>query len=169
MLFIWAENVGGLSFSMIYSFVCFFSCFSSLFRLMFWSDAGSSPKIGVSWMDGTKGRIIVSEKLGYPSSVAVDYESVDHRLYWTDSKANLIESSKQDGSDRVVVIRGDHLQHPISIDLFEDQIYWLTRETGDVYRQDKFGRGVKVRVKRALEHATDIKVLQPYKYNTSCK
>ncbi|XP_015791351.1 low-density lipoprotein receptor-related protein 2 [Tetranychus urticae] len=133
--------------------------------LMFWADAGASPKIASSWMDGTKVSFIVSERLGLPAGLAIDYES-DHRLYWCDSKTNTIESSKQDGSDRVVVLKGD-LQHPISIDLFEDQIYWVTKDTGEVYRQDKFGRGVKVRVKRDLEHATDIKIYQEKKYNTS--
>lgn len=132
---------------------------------MFWADAGASPKIASSWMDGTKVSFIVSERLGLPAGLAIDYES-DHRLYWCDSKTNTIESSKQDGSDRVVVLKGD-LQHPISIDLFEDQIYWVTKDTGEVYRQDKFGRGVKVRVKRDLEHATDIKIYQEKKYNTS--
>lgn len=132
---------------------------------MFWADAGSSPKIGVSWMDGTKGSVIVSERLGIPSGLAIDYEA-DHRLYWCDSKFNTIETSKQDGSDRVIILKGD-LQHPISIDLFEDQVYWVTKDTGEVYRQDKFGRGVKVRVKRGLEHATDIKIYQEKKYNTS--
>lgn len=136
--------------------------------LMFWTDAGVSPKISSAWMDGTKVKTVIGDKLGYPSGLAIDYESSDHRIYWSDSKLNVIESAQQDGRDRVTVLKRN-LNHPISLDLFEDQIYWITRDTGEVFRQDKFGRGVKVRVERSLEQATDIKLYQDKKYNTSCK
>lgn len=133
---------------------------------MFWTDAGISPKVQSAWMDGTKVKTVIPDKLNYPTGIAIDYESADHRLYWSDSKLNIIESSQQDGKDRVTVLRRN-LNHPISIDLFEDQIYWITRDTGEVFRQDKFGRGVKVRVERSLEQASDIKLYQDKKYNTS--
>lgn len=125
---------------------------------MFWTDAGSLPKIETAWMDGTRRRILTSERLGYPSGIAIDYAS-GSRLYWSDSKLNTIESSKPDGTDRVVVLKGE-LFHPWSIDLFEHQVFWLTRETGEIFKQDKFGRGVKVRVRQSLEHATDVKIYQ---------
>ena len=134
---------------------------------MFWSDGGQIPKIENSWMDGSKRKIIVNEKLGNPTGLVIDFEG-GHRLYWCDSKLNSIESINQDGTDRVTVIHGD-LHHPTSIDLFEDQLFWITRDTGEIYRQDKFGRGVKVRVKRSLEQASDLKVFHDKKYNTSCK
>lgn len=134
---------------------------------MFWTDAGLTPKIESSWMDGTRRKIIANEKLGYPAGLVIDYEA-EHRLYWCDSKLNTIESANPDGTNRVTVIKGE-LLHPASLDLFEDQLYWVTRDTGEIYRQDKFGRGVKVRVKRSLEHATDVKIYQEKKYNTSSK
>ena len=134
---------------------------------MFWTDAGLSPKIESSWMDGTRRKTIINEKLGFPTGLTIDYES-EHRLYWCDSKLNTIESANSDGTNRVTVISGE-LHHPSSLDLFEDQLYWVTRDTGEIFRQDKFGRGVKVRVRRSLEHATDVKVYQEKKYNTSCK
>lgn len=135
---------------------------------MFWTDAGSVPRIETSWMDGTHRKIIIGDKLEVPSGIAIDYEIPGHRLYWSDSKQNQIESSRLDGSNRVIVLRGD-LLHPISLDIFEDQLYWVTRDTGEILRQDKFGRGVKVRVRRSLEHATDVKVLHNLKYNVSRK
>lgn len=117
-------------------------------------------------MDGSKEKIMFSTKLGYPSGMVIDYEA-DHRLYWADSKLNQIESCKAvDGSNRVTVLKGN-LHHPISLDLFEDQLYWVTRESGEIFKQDKFGRGVKVRVKRNVESATDIKIYHEKKYNTS--
>lgn len=134
---------------------------------MFWTDAGTSPRIESSWMDGSRRKVLISEKLETPSGIAVDFAG-GHRIYWSDSKANTIESSRFDGTDRVTVLKGD-LFHPISIDVFEDQVYWVTRDTGEIFRQDKFGRGVKVRVRRGLEHATDVKIYQSRKYNTSRK
>lgn len=135
--------------------------------LMVWSDAGSAPKIESSWMDGSHRKVIVGDKLETPSGLAIDYEGA-HRLYWSDSKANSIESASLDGSDRSVIIKGD-INHPLSLDVFEDQVYWVTRDSGEIYKQDKFGRGVKVRVRRSLEQATDVKIYQERKYNTSRK
>jgi low density lipoprotein-related protein 2 len=134
---------------------------------MFWTDAGTVPRIESSWMDGSHRKIIIGDKLEIPSGIVVDY-SANHRIYWCDSKANSIESARPDGSDRRIVLKGE-LFHPVSIDVFEDQLYWVTRDTGEVYRQDKFGRGVKVRVKRSLEHATDVKIFHKMKYNMSRK
>ena len=134
---------------------------------MFWSDSGSVPKIESSWMDGTKRKVIVQEKLASPTGLVIDFEG-GHRIYWADSKHNTIESIKPDGTSRVTVIQGD-LHHPNSLDLFEDQLFWVTRDTGEIFKQDKFGRGVKVRVKRALEQASDLKIYHDKKYNTSCK
>lgn len=131
---------------------------------MFWIDAGSSPKIEKAWMDGTKRRIIVNEKLGYPSGITIDYEN-NHRIYWCDTKLNTIETANQDGSDRYIVLH-DGVLHPFSIDVFEDHLYWVTRDTNEIYRQDKFAHGVKVLVKRSLEHTNDIKIFHKRKYNT---
>lgn len=134
---------------------------------MFWSDGGQQPKIESSWMDGSKRRTVIGDKLGMPSGLVVDYES-GHRLYWSDSKLNTIEQANLDGSNRVTVIHGD-LHHPNGLDLFEDQLFWITRDTGEIFRQDKFGRGVKVRVKRSLEQASDLKIFHEKRYNTTCK
>lgn len=151
----------GLFVEFISNLGCFFR------RLMFWSDSGAAPRIESSWMDGSHRKVIIGDKIEIPSGLAIDYEGA-HRIYWADSKSNHIESSNTDGSDRQVVIKGDIL-HPISLDIFEDQIYWVTRDTGELYKQDKFGRGVKVRVRRSLEQATDVKIYQEKKYNTSSK
>lgn len=134
---------------------------------MFWTDAGTVPKIETSWMDGSERKAIVKDKLGVPASIVIDFQA-DHRLYWCDSKLNSIESSNKDGSDRVVIMHSE-AHHPISLEIFEDQIYWTTKDTNEIYRQDKFGRGVKVRVKRASALTTDLKIFHRQKYNTSCE
>lgn len=103
--------------------------------LMFWTDAGYTPKIEYSWMDGSKRKVLVNEKLGFPSGIVIDtYQK--NRIYWADSKQNIIESISIDGGDRVTVIAGE-LHHPFSLELFEDQLYWVSRDTGEIFRQDK--------------------------------
>jgi len=51
----------------------------------------------------------------------------------------------------------EHLHHPISLDLFENQLYWLSRETGELIKQDKFGRGVPVTIAKDLVNPTGVK------------
>ncbi|XP_008486530.1 low-density lipoprotein receptor-related protein 2-like, partial [Diaphorina citri] len=76
---------------------------------------------------------------------------MDHTLYWVDSKLNTIESVRHDGRNRQTILSGsDKLQHPISLDVFENNIYWLARDTGSLYKQDKFGRGVPVLISKDL-------------------
>ncbi|RZC33909.1 Ldl recept a domain containing protein [Asbolus verrucosus] len=98
---------------------------------MFWSDAGTAPKIEVSWMDGSKRRPLIIEGIRQPTGLAIDY-AMDHALYWVDTKLNNIESIKYDGSNRKTILR----------DVFESDLYWITKDTGELVKQDKFGRGV---------------------------
>jgi len=67
---------------------------------MYWSEAGTNPRIAVAGMDGKYIRTLVSDKLEWPRSVTVDYPN--SRLYWVDSKLKLIESILLDGKDRRV-------------------------------------------------------------------
>lgn len=70
---------------------------------MYWTDASMSPKIEYSWMDGSKRDILVSEHLGTPTGITIDYAG-GHRIYWCDTKLDTIESMKMDGSNRVTVL-----------------------------------------------------------------
>lgn len=72
---------------------------------MFWADVGETPKIEMSWMDGSRRTPLVTTRLHYPTGLTVD-TAMDHSLYWVDTKLNVIESIKYDQKNRVVVIRG---------------------------------------------------------------
>lgn len=98
---------------------------------------------------------MATESLGHPAGLAIDF-GMDHTVYWTDTKLNVIESMRPDGKGRRVVIRGD-LKHPISLDVFESNVFWVTRDTGEVVRQDKFGRGVPVVLAKDLVNPSGIK------------
>lgn len=123
---------------------------------MFWSDAGSAPKIEVSWMDGSKRRPLITDGIRHPAGLAIDY-SMDHALYWVDTKLNNIETMRHDGSNRKTILRGEVLKHPISLDVFESDLFWITRDTGELFKQDKFGRGVAVAIQRDLVNPSGVK------------
>lgn len=133
---------------------------------MFWTDAGSGPKIEVSWMDGSKRRPLVTENIRHPTGLSIDY-AMDHTLYWVDTKLNTIESMRFDGSQRRAILKGEVLKHPISLDVFESSIYWVTKDTGELLRQDKFGRGVPVIIQRDLVNPSGVKVYHELRYNTT--
>lgn len=133
---------------------------------MFWADAGSAPKIEVSWLDGSKRRPIITEEIRHPSGLAIDY-SQDHTIYWADMKLNVIESMKPDGSGRRKILQGEVLKKPISLDVFESQLFWVTKDTGELIQQDKFGRGVQVVVQRNIPNPSGVKVYHVQRYNTS--
>ena len=78
-------------------------------RYMFWTDASEHrPRIERSWMTGARREVLVSERLGVPSGIAVDHY-MGGRVFWCDSKENLIESIKPDGTDRVIVTASSEL------------------------------------------------------------
>lgn len=72
---------------------------------MYWTDWGRQPKIERAWMDGQQRQTLVSEDLGWPTGLSIDYLNND-RIYWSDSKENIIESMRPDGTDRTVVLHG---------------------------------------------------------------
>ncbi|KAK9680220.1 Low-density lipoprotein receptor domain class A [Popillia japonica] len=133
---------------------------------MFWTDAGSAPKIEVSWMDGSKRKPLITDVIRHPTGLTIDY-AMDHTLYWVDTKLNTIESMRHDGSQRKVIASGTGLKQPISLDVFESALYWVTKDTGELLRQDKFGRGIAVTVLSNLLNPSGVKVYHDAKYNTS--
>ncbi|XP_044762088.1 low-density lipoprotein receptor-related protein 2 [Coccinella septempunctata] len=133
---------------------------------MYWTDAGSAPKLEVSWMDGSKRRPVITEGIRQPAGLTIDY-SQDHTVYWVDIKLNTIENIKYDGTNRKVILRGEKLKHPISLDVFESNLYWVTKDTGEILRQDKFGRGVPTSIKTDLLNPLSVKVYNRLRYNTS--
>lgn len=123
---------------------------------MFWSDSGSAPKIEVSWMDGSKRRPLVTDGIRHPAGLTIDH-AMDHAIYWVDTKLNTIEVMKHDGTNRKTIIRGEALKHPISLDVFESSLFWITRDSGELVKQDKFGRGVPVIVAKDLVNPSGVK------------
>lgn len=75
----------------------------------------------------------------------------------------------QDGSNRKVILKGESLHHPVSLDVFESSLYWTTRRTGELMRQDKFGRGVPEIIVKNIASPGGVKVYHPLRYNTTLR
>ncbi|KAG2459291.1 LRP2 protein, partial [Polypterus senegalus] len=132
-------------------------------RTMYWTDWGRQPKIESAWMDGRNRLVLVDDDIGWPTGLTIDYLNGD-RLYWSDAKDNMIESMKSDGSDRKIIISGD-IGNPYSLDVFEGHVYWTTKESGEVWKKNKFGNGEKVKVLTINPWLTQVRIYQEHRYN----
>ncbi|XP_070148921.1 low-density lipoprotein receptor-related protein 2 [Polyergus mexicanus] len=134
-----------------------------------WADAGNQPKIEIAWMDGDRRKLLVAERIASPSALTIDY-AMEHTLYWSDIKLDIIEAINLAGANRRIVLRvGIPLRHPVALDVFENNLYWVTKQTGELVRQDKFGRGVPHTIIKNLPSPGGLKVYHQMRYNTSLR
>lgn len=84
-------------------------------------------------MDGSNRMVLHSTRLVWPNALCIDL--INKRLYWADAKLNVIEMSHLDGSHRRVVAEG--LQHPFSMTLFGQYLYYTDWQYGGVLRVSK--------------------------------
>lgn len=75
----------------------------------------------------------------------------------------------QDGSNRKIILKGEELKHPVALDVFENKLYWVTRRTGEIISQDKFGRGVPEILVRHVYSSGGVKVYHQQRYNTTLR
>lgn len=55
--------------------------------------------------------------------------------------------------------------HPYSLDVFEGHVYWTTKDKGEVWRTNKFGRGNKVKVLTINPWLTQVRIYQEHRHN----
>jgi len=90
--------------------------------LLFFTDwAHQMAKIVRVGMDGTHPTTIISQNLHWPNGITVD--AVAERIFWSDAKHDLLESSAFDGTDRRQ-IEVNVIRHPFSLAVFEDRLFW---------------------------------------------
>ena len=128
-------------------------------RQVFFSDWGSSPFVGRLGLDGSNFTRFIETGLVWPNGLAVDQDT--DRLYWADSKLDVIESIKIDGSDRRAILTTRSI-HPYSLAVFEDTIYWSDWDSYEIFSCNKFnGKNFKVLVKEAGLRPMGIAVAHP--------
>ena len=98
-------------------------------RSMYWTDWGSSPKIEKASMDGNSREAIVTDSLGSPSGLAMDYST--QTLYWTDPTLHMLEKCSYDGSDRMVI--SSMVTNPFGITVHQSTLYWGDLENTTIY------------------------------------
>lgn len=65
-----------------------------------------------------------------------------------------------DGSQRLVIVSNNHT--PWAIDVFENHLYWISKDTQNLYVQDKFGRGRIYVLASAISNPNSLRVNQRY-------
>uniref|UniRef100_A0A3B3E196 Low-density lipoprotein receptor-related protein 2 n=1 Tax=Oryzias melastigma TaxID=30732 RepID=A0A3B3E196_ORYME len=134
--------------------------------MLYWADRGDTAKIECSWLDGQERKVLVADGLGWPTGLSIDFTN-DDRIYWSDSKENRIESILPSGEQRRTAVY--LVRNPLSVSVFEDHVYWSTQEKGEVFRQDKFGRGTKTKLLTTGPWLSQVSVYQQQRYNTVVK
>ena len=90
---------------------------------MYWSNWGIHAKIERASMDGMNRQVLIDTGLSRPNGLAIDYQL--QRLYWTDAFTDKIWYSSVDGTGREILLTfANGLQHPFSITVGGDLIYW---------------------------------------------
>ena len=67
--------------------------------MLYWADRGEVAKIECSWLDGQERKVLVADRLGWPTGLSIDFTN-DDRIYWSDSKESRIESVLPSGDGR---------------------------------------------------------------------
>ncbi|XP_052771262.1 low-density lipoprotein receptor-related protein 5-like isoform X2 [Mya arenaria] len=89
-------------------------------NILFWADAGSTPKIERSTLTGANRRVIVAKGILYPTAIVVDVTS--SKIFWTDAIRDTVEMATFTGLGRKIVRRLSHTFF-YDIALFQDTIF----------------------------------------------
>ncbi|XP_015240098.1 PREDICTED: low-density lipoprotein receptor-related protein 1B-like [Cyprinodon variegatus] len=114
--------------------------------LMLWSEIGSIPQIESSGMDGSQRKVLVSQDLSWPVSLAYDF--LDSRVYWADEKLRCIGSASLEGED-IKILQLTETPSPFSVVVFNDRVFWSDTKRRTVRSADKkTGKDQRVLLKR---------------------
>ncbi|XP_053385857.1 low-density lipoprotein receptor-related protein 2-like [Mercenaria mercenaria] len=124
--------------------------------LLYWTDADSKhPRIEQSWMNGEKRKTLVYKRLIHPSALTIDF-IMSNRVYWADYKTGVIESMNFDGTERALIV--GKVLSPVSLDVFESKIYWVSQRNGTAHYMDKFGFGNSTVLQTGLIYPSGVRL-----------
>ncbi|TUD19545.1 Low-density lipoprotein receptor-related protein 8 [Bagarius yarrelli] len=85
---------------------------------LFWSDAGISPRIERSGLNGQNRRTLITSVIQNPVSIALDVPR--GLLYWADAGLNAVSRVTYDGLHRKTVVESNgYLNQPFGLAVFE--------------------------------------------------
>ena len=120
---------------------------------LFWTDVAKKSKIERSNLLGSSRKVIVSDQ-DMPMGITVD--TVSDKVYWSDLHLHHICSVNLDGSDFKRVLY--NIDSPLSVAVFEDEIYWTSKVENKIYRASKFDGTEKSEYNASLLSPMDVVV-----------
>lgn len=64
---------------------------------MYWSEIGGEPHIEQAGMDDSSRKVLISQGLGWPTSIVLD--QLSWKIFWSDDKFQCIGSANLDGTN----------------------------------------------------------------------
>lgn len=138
-------------------------------RWMFWTDWGTVPKIERADMNGHGQTTIVSGDLSWPNGLVIDEAS--QTLFWADAGLDKIETSDLTGGGRRVLLSSSHVNHPFSLAILNNRLFWSDWETGGIHSVDKQTGKDVVTVALGIERPTSFalfKAVPPVDASVRC-
>ncbi|CAF4205802.1 unnamed protein product, partial [Rotaria sp. Silwood2] len=140
-------------------------------RYLFLTDWGKNPRIERASMDGQQRVSIVNDSIEMPVGLTLDL--IRQEIYFTDHHLNYIEVVNYDGENRRKILGNTHFLHgPISINVYEQYLYWYDSNSKEVRRLNRFEHGIKAQKhERIMSRAGVIsmkmshQIYQPYEPN----
>ncbi|CEF65000.1 LDLR class B repeat and Epidermal growth factor-like domain and EGF-like calcium-binding domain and Low-density lipoprotein (LDL) receptor class A repeat and Six-bladed beta-propeller, TolB-like domain-containing protein [Strongyloides ratti] len=119
--------------------------------LIFWTDWGKHAKIERSAMNGNYRQVIASgENIKWPNGLALDL--LEKKVYFADAKIKSISSMNYFGNGlRTVIHSHEKLNHPFSLAVFEEKLYWTDWDKEGIVSANKFNGND---VSEVLEHVS---------------
>ncbi|XP_043277982.1 vitellogenin receptor-like isoform X2 [Venturia canescens] len=90
-------------------------------------------------LSGADLRCIAHERIGVVSGITVDHRRL--HLYWADANLQVIERSDLDGNNREIFLK-QHVDQPLSINIYDDSVYWLVGTSGVLKKCSLFGNNL---------------------------
>ncbi|XP_048108831.1 low-density lipoprotein receptor-related protein 8-like isoform X1 [Alosa alosa] len=104
--------------------------------LLFWADAGTTPRIERASLDGRGRTTLVTSVLQSPVAIAVDLPR--KLLYWADAGRHSLSRVNFDGRQRKTVLESNgYLDRPFGLAVFEGHVFWSDQASGTVNRASK--------------------------------
>lgn len=136
-------------------FVCFVVVSGSA---LYWTDWGDAPYIGKIGMDGSNHQVILTDNLGWPNALTIDY--VTNNIYWGDARGDYMGVADAYGRNRrMLVVRNVH--HIFALTLFENEVYWTDWETKMVHSANKNNGSNPRNVTLMVHRPMDLQILHP--------
>lgn len=120
---------------------------------LFITDWGGEAKILRSQMDGSNLIPLVTENIGWPNGITIDYTT--QTLYWIDARYDYIDSVSYNGKGRKNIIKGrDFVPHPFAITMFGNYLYftdWVKKGVIMVNKNDQTNKVIFHNLTRPMD------------------